>query len=70
MLKQLLEIIAKQLINNRHVINNTHIKFGNKQLSSLFPRKDMLNIINKNCLCIEESIIKKIKIFLIINEKS
>ena len=43
-------------INNGSVVNNTFVKFGNEQLSSLLTRKDMLNIINKNCLCIEESI--------------
>ena len=43
-------------INNAPVINNTYVKFGNEQLSSLLTRKDMLNIINKQCLCIEESI--------------
>ena len=62
-----LQKINKQLINNNSnntnntinncpVINNTFVKFGNEQLSSLLTRKDMLNIINKNCLCIEESI--------------
>ena len=60
-----LQKINKQLINNTTnngtinngpVINNTFVKFGNEQLSSLLTRKDMLNIINKNCLCIEESI--------------
>jgi hypothetical protein len=55
-------------INNGPVINNTYVKFGNEQLSTLLNRKDMLKIINKQCLCIEESIIKKIKDFLIINE--
>ena len=43
-------------INNGTVINNTYVKFGNEQLASLLTRKDMLNIINKQCLCIEESI--------------
>ena len=43
-------------INNRTVINNTYVKFGNEQLAKLLTRKDMLNIINKQCLCIEESI--------------
>ena len=61
-----LQKINKQLINNTNNnttnngtinnINNTYVKFGNEQLSSLLTRKDMLNIINKNCLCIEESI--------------
>jgi hypothetical protein len=55
-------------INNGQVINNTYVKFGNEQLSKLLTRKDMLKIINQQCLCIEESIIKKIKDFLIINE--
>jgi hypothetical protein len=43
-------------INNGPVINNTYVKFGNEQLANLLTRKDMLNIINKQCLCIEESI--------------
>ena len=43
-------------INNAPVINNTYVKFGNEQLANLLTRKDMLNIINKQCLCIEESI--------------
>ena len=43
-------------INNGSVINNTYVKFGNEQLSTLLKHKDMLNIINKQCLCIEESI--------------
>uniref|UniRef100_A0A6C0EDQ3 C2H2-type domain-containing protein n=1 Tax=viral metagenome TaxID=1070528 RepID=A0A6C0EDQ3_9ZZZZ len=63
-----LQKINKQLINNTNnttnngtinngpVINNTYVKFGNEQLASLLTRKDMLNIINKQCLCIEESI--------------
>jgi hypothetical protein len=50
-------------INNGPVINNTYVKFGNEQLASLLSHKDMLKIINKQCLCIEESIIKKIKDF-------
>jgi hypothetical protein len=73
-----LDKINKQLINNTTnnisntnngtIINNTYVKFGNEQLSSLLSKNDMLKIINKQCLCIEESIIKKIKDFLIINE--
>ena len=60
-----LQKINKQLINNINttnninngtIINNTFVKFGNEQLSSLLKRNDMLKIINKNCLCIEESI--------------
>jgi hypothetical protein len=63
-----LQKINKQLINNNNnntnngtinngpVINNTFVKFGNEQLSSLLTRKDMFNILNKQCLCIEESI--------------
>ena len=43
-------------INNGPVINNTYVKFGNEQLANFLTRKDMLNIINKQCLCIEESI--------------
>jgi hypothetical protein len=43
-------------INNGPVINNTYVKFGNEQLSTLLTHKDMLNIINKQCFCIEESI--------------
>ncbi len=43
-------------INNGPVINNTYVKFGNEQLASLLTHKDMLKIINKQCLCIEESI--------------
>jgi hypothetical protein len=43
-------------INNGPVINNTYVKFGNEQLSTLLNHKDMLKIINKQCLCIEESI--------------
>jgi len=43
-------------INNGPVINNTYVKFGNEQLANLLTRKDMLNIINKKCLCLEESI--------------
>ena len=43
-------------INNGTVINNTYVKFGNEQLASLLTHKDMLKIINKQCLCIEESI--------------
>ena len=43
-------------INNGPVINNTYVKFGNEQLSTLLSHKDMLNIINKQCFCIEESI--------------
>jgi hypothetical protein len=43
-------------INNGPVINNTYVKFGNEQLSTLLKHKDMLKIINKQCLCIEESI--------------
>jgi hypothetical protein len=43
-------------INNGTVINNTYVKFGNEQLAKLLTRKDMLKIINKQCLCIEESI--------------
>jgi hypothetical protein len=50
--------INNGIINNGPVINNTYVKFGNEQLSSLLTRKDMLNIINKQCLCIEESIKK------------
>jgi hypothetical protein len=77
-----LDKINKQLINSNNIINsnntisnstinninNTYVKFGNEQLSSLLTKNDMLKIINKQCLCIEESIIKKIKDFLIINE--
>ena len=61
-----LQKINKQLINNTTnnitntnngtIINNTLVKFGNEQLASLLSHKDMLKIINKNCLCIEESI--------------
>ena len=60
-----LQKINKQLINNNtnnntinnsNITNNTFVKFGNEQLSHLLTHKDMLNIINKNCLCIEESI--------------
>jgi hypothetical protein len=51
-----LQKINNNTTNNGSVINNTFVKFGNEQLSSLLTRKDMLNIINKNCLCIEESI--------------
>ena len=58
-----LQKINKQLINNGTInngtinnINNTFVKFGNEQLSSLLTHNDMLKIINKNCLCIEESI--------------
>uniref|UniRef100_A0A6C0EDV9 Uncharacterized protein n=1 Tax=viral metagenome TaxID=1070528 RepID=A0A6C0EDV9_9ZZZZ len=68
-----LDKINKQLINNTTnnvnntnngtIINNTFVKFGNEQLSSLLTKNDMLKIINKQCLCIEESIIKKIKDF-------
>jgi hypothetical protein len=43
-------------INNGPVINNTYVKFGNEQLANLLTHKDMLKIINKQCLCIEESI--------------
>ena len=60
------QLINKQLINNNTtnngtinngpVINNTYVKFGNEQLASLLTHKDMLKIINKQCLCIEESI--------------
>ena len=42
MLKQLLEKINKQLINNNGTINNinnTYVKFGNEQLSSLLTQK-------------------------------
>ena len=42
--------------NNNNTINNTFIKFGNEKLANLLTQKDMLNIINKVCLCIEESI--------------
>ena len=62
-----LQKINNQLINNNNsnnnngtIINNTFVKFGNEQLSSLLKHKDMLKIINKNCLCIEELIIRKI----------
>jgi hypothetical protein len=65
-----LQKINKQLINNNtnnntinninngiiNNINNTYVKFGNEQLAKLLTHKDMLNIINKQCLCIEESI--------------
>ena len=65
-----LQKINKQLINNNNitnnttnntiingpVINNTYVKFGDERLSSLLSHKDMLKIINKQCLCIEESI--------------
>uniref|UniRef100_A0A6C0EES1 C2H2-type domain-containing protein n=1 Tax=viral metagenome TaxID=1070528 RepID=A0A6C0EES1_9ZZZZ len=61
-----LQKINKQLINNTTnnisntnngtIINNTYVKFGNEQLSSLLSKNDMLKIINKQCLCIEESI--------------
>jgi hypothetical protein len=60
-----LQKINKQLINNNSnntinnngtIINNTFVKFGNEQLSHLLKHKDMLKIINKQCLCIEESI--------------
>ena len=44
------------IINNGPVINNTYVKFGNEKLSNLLTHKDMLKIINKQCLCIEESI--------------
>jgi hypothetical protein len=47
---------TNNIINNVTVNNNTFVKFGNEQLSRLLTRKDMLNIINKQCLCIEESI--------------
>jgi hypothetical protein len=49
-------IINNGPINNGPVINNTFVKFGNEQLSTLLKHKDMLKIINKQCLCIEESI--------------
>jgi hypothetical protein len=49
-------INSTNTINNGPVINNTYVKFGNERLSSLLTRKDMLKIINKQCLCIEESI--------------
>ena len=44
------------IINNVNITNNTIVKFGNEQLASLLKRKDMMKIINKQCLCIEESI--------------
>ena len=49
-------INSANTINNGPVINNTYVKFGNERLSSLLTHKDMLKIINKQCLCIEESI--------------
>ena len=42
--------------NNNNTINNTFIKFGNEKLANLLTQKDMYNITNKVCLCIEESI--------------
>ena len=49
-------INSTNTINNGPIINNTYVKFGNERLSSLLSHKDMLKIINKQCLCIEESI--------------
>ena len=53
-----LQKINNNLINNTNngIINNTIVKFGNEQLSTLLTKKDMCNITNKICLCIEESI--------------
>ena len=42
--------------NNGTIINNTFVKFGNENLAKILSKKDMLNIINKNCLSLEESI--------------
>jgi len=58
--------INKQLINNGNnnnngtIINNTFVKFGGEDLSKILNKKDMLDIISKNGLSLEESIITKI----------
>ena len=44
--------------NNKIIINNTFVKFGNEKLSQILNKKDMYDILDRNCFSIEESIKK------------